>query len=78
MTVNKVVECSWKVKKESLNSMRTIASVLSIIRRLVIIAGSAIASFLIAFGLPYGIYYEIGPKMIDDILFSTHELYVTF
>jgi hypothetical protein len=54
----------------SVNSMRTIAFVLSLIGGLIIIAGSAIAAFLSAFGSPYDTYYGMGPGMMGGYWFG--------
>lgn len=54
----------------SVNSMRTIAFVLSLIGGLVIIAGSAIAAVLSAFGSPYDTYYGMGPGMMGGYWFG--------
>lgn len=48
----------------SSQSMHTAAFILSLIGGLVIVLGSAIAVFLLAFGSPYGIYYGMGPGMM--------------
>jgi hypothetical protein len=54
----------------SINSMRTTAFVLSLIGGVVIIAGSAIAVFLSAYGSPYGTYYGMGPGMMGGYWFG--------
>ena len=54
----------------SMNSMRTTAFVLSLTGGLVIIAGSAIAAFLSAYGSPFGTFYGMGPGMMGGYWFG--------
>jgi len=48
----------------SVDSLHTVAFVLSLIGGIVIIAGSVIALFLLAYGSPYGTYYGMGMGMM--------------
>lgn len=51
--------------------MHTTAFVLSLIGGFVIVAGSLIAAFLSAFGMPYGTYYGMGPGMMAGFGFNS-------
>lgn len=54
----------------SSQSMHTTAFILSLIGGIIIVAGSAIAAFLSAFGLPYGTYYGLGLGMMSRFGFG--------
>jgi len=54
----------------SANSLHTVAFVLSLVGGIVIIAGSVIALFLLAYGSPYGTYYGMGMGMMGGYWFG--------
>jgi Family of unknown function (DUF6114) len=54
----------------SLQSVRTIAFILSLLGGIIIVLGSIIALLLAAFGSPYGIYYGMGPGMMGGYWFG--------